>query len=63
MKHEKNSTIRSIMQTGRLTIELNSSADPSKSTPHGDEGRFWGDVVEKSLLDEIVISRNHVSPE
>jgi hypothetical protein len=35
------------MQTDRRTIELNSSADPSKSAPHGDEGRFWGDIVEK----------------
>jgi hypothetical protein len=42
MKHERTSTSRSIMQTDRLAIELNSSADPSKSTPHGDEGRFWG---------------------
>jgi predicted DNA-binding transcriptional regulator YafY len=34
MKHERISTNRSTMQTDRLAIELNSSADPSKSTPH-----------------------------
>jgi hypothetical protein len=42
MKHERTSTSRSTMHIDRLAIELNSSADPSKSTPHGDEGRFWG---------------------
>src|SRR5947207_11081928 len=47
MKHEGTSTSRSTMQTDRLAIELNSSADPSKSTPHGDEGRVWGDTVEE----------------
>jgi len=45
MKHERTSTSRSTMQTDRLAIELNSSADPSKSTPHGDEGRIWVQAV------------------
>src|SRR5215469_15491804 len=40
MKHERASTSRSIMQTHRLAIELNSSADLSKSTPDGDEDFF-----------------------
>src|SRR5215469_3198445 len=40
MKHERASTSRSIMQTHRLAIELNSSADLSKSTPDGDEDLF-----------------------
>src|SRR5204862_4609035 len=41
-KHERTITSRITIQTDRLAIELNSSADPSKSTPHGDEGRIWG---------------------
>src|SRR6516162_8571938 len=40
MKHERASTSRSTMQTHRLAIELNSSADLSKSTPDGDEDLF-----------------------
>jgi hypothetical protein len=40
------------MQTDRLAIELNSSADPSKSTPHGDEGRFWGKKTSSRRLAE-----------
>src|SRR5215472_11588253 len=42
MQHERASTSRSTMQTHRLAIELNSSADLSKSTPDGDEGLFLG---------------------
>src|SRR5215471_5272152 len=41
MKHERASTSHSTMQTHRLAIELNSSADRSKSTPDGDEGLFF----------------------
>src|SRR6516165_1135043 len=40
MKHERANTSRSTMQTHRLAIELNSSADLSKSTPDGDEDLF-----------------------
>src|SRR6516225_6084558 len=40
MKHERASTSRSTMQTHRLAIELNSSADLSKSIPDGDEDLF-----------------------
>jgi len=38
------------MQTDRLAIELNSSADPSKSTPHGDEGRFGAPAPPLTLI-------------
>src|SRR5260221_12954389 len=68
MKPERPRPSRSPMQTDRLAIELNSSADPSKSTPHGDEGRFWGrlghlfvrEVTARSRRKRSFIDRQHI---